>query len=495
MTDAHVQQRSGLDGRSERTKKKSTSPIVMAVKRIALRLGMLPTRLQILVMAFAAFGIGLPIGYMGVRMVRKNSSSSGLSNKISNKSQIIYSLPTIKMTTTTTTTTRSTSSRSFNAKPRLLQLVWDEGFHQLVDIAEMAPLVPAHYQELIGRYNPLPDLANNHKLSAASEMGKGPCQPMADWQTGHNPTCNIIHEASSAFVEPFAKTTNNTWVTNIRLIAAGGYRHVWMYGEYDGTKRVMKTLRVDKAKKTSGFDLRSFDRHRRDAVAFDQLSSSPLVINIYGYCSNTGIFKYGEGGDLEAIYERDPHISKDELLQIAYNVSMSVAHAHHYDENGHATIAHTDIKVDQFLYEDGYYKLTDFNRARFLLWNGQTKKHCGFTVGKNGGQWRSPEEYSYQRETEKVDVYSLGNVLYFMLTKEIPWDDLKSKEIATRVKNGDRPNIPIEILDSQHPYDKYMVEAIEMCFTHDQMQRPSAKNVALKLADGIQELERMKEKT
>lgn len=248
----------------------------------------------------------------------------------------------------------------------------------------------------------------------------------------------------------------------------------------------MKTLRVDK--KGGKFDLRSFDRHRRDAVSFDQLSSSPLVINIYGYCSNTGIFKYGEGGDLKSIYERDPHISKEELLHIAYNVSMSVAHAHHYDENGHATIAHTDIKVDQFLYEDGYYKLTDFNRARFLLWNEETNKHCGFTVGKNAGQWRSPEEYAYKPETEKVDVYSLGNVLYFMLTKEIPWNDVKSKEISSKVKKGERPRIPAEILESTHPYDKYMVKAIQMCFTHDQLKRPSAKQVALKLADGIKEL-------
>ena len=442
---------------------------------------MFPRPIQILIMALAAFAIGLPIGYIGVQIVRRNSS--GLPNNNNNNNNNNDSASQIPLPTTRTTT----GTGGFNAKPRRVQLVWDRKFHHLLDVREMAPSIPK-YQELIGRYNPLPNLYDNHKMKSASKMDKGKCHKMAEWQTGHNPTCNTIHEASSAFLEPYSVTTNDTWVENIRLFAGGGYRHVWMFREFDGTKRVMKTLRVDK--KTATFDLRSFDRHRRDAVSFDQLSSSPLVINIFGYCSNTGIFKYGEGGDLESIYKRDKHVSKEELLHIAYNVSMSVAHAHHYDENGHATIAHTDIKVDQFLYEDGYYKLTDFNRARFLLWNSHTNKHCGFTVGKNGGQWRSPEEYAYKAETEKVDVYSLGNVLYFLLTKEIPWDedDLKNKEISEKVAKGERPRIPAEILESKHPFDKYMVEAIKMCFTHDQVKRPSALEVALKLADGIKEL-------
>lgn len=460
---------SDVDVSSEQSKK-NTSPTVMAVKRVVLRLRMFPRTVQVLAMALTAFAIGLPIGYLTVQLLRRSSYSSA--------SQTLFSAMS-------RTGTRSSTS-SFNAKPRLIQLVWDEEFHHLLDVGKMAPFVPPQYQELIGRYNPLPNLGNNNKMNSASKLDKGTCHRMADWQADHNPTCNLIHETSSAFTEPYVLKNNNTWVENIRLIAAGGYRHVWMFREFDGIKRVMKTLRVDK--KNSNFDLRSLDRHRRDAVSFDQLSWSPLVINIFGYCSNTGIFKYGEGGDLESIYEREPNISKQDLLHIAYNVSMSVAHAHHYDENGHATIAHSDIKVDQFLYEDGYYKLTDFNRVRFLLWNEAKNKHCGFTVGKNGGQWRAPEEYAYKRETEKVDVYSLGNVLYFMLTKEIPWDDFKSKEISTKVKKGERPIIPAEILESTHPYDKYMVEAIKMCFTHDQEERPSAKEVALKLADGIKEL-------
>jgi hypothetical protein len=194
MTDA---QPGGSDV-SERTKK-NISPLVMAVKRFSLRLGMIPKIFKVL--ALAVFAIGLCIG---VQIVRRNSS--GLPNYWYGASQ--------------TSSSTMTGVNSFNAKPRLVQLVWD-------DIGEMAPLIP-QYQELIGRYNPLPNIADNHKMNSASKMDKGKCHKMADWQAGHNPTCNIVHEASFAFLEPFAVTTSNTWVENIRLIAAGGYRHVWM---------------------------------------------------------------------------------------------------------------------------------------------------------------------------------------------------------------------------------------------------------------------------
>lgn len=59
--------------------------------------------------------------------------------------------------------------------------------------------------------------------------------------------------------------------------------------------RTIKTLRVDA--KSKDFDLRNSDRHRRDVVAMEQLTVSPLFVDIYGYCSNAGLFDWGKGGD------------------------------------------------------------------------------------------------------------------------------------------------------------------------------------------------------
>jgi hypothetical protein len=44
---------------------------------------------------------------------------------------------------------------------------------------------------------------------------------------------------------------------------------------------------------------RNLDRHLRDAVAMEQLTSSPWVMGVYGFCGNSGIFEFADGGSLE----------------------------------------------------------------------------------------------------------------------------------------------------------------------------------------------------
>jgi hypothetical protein len=456
----------------ERRKKKSRSPIAMSIRRAVLRFHMLPKNKQILLSAVITlcFGIGCTIAWNSL-YVPHGGTIYG----------ILSSTDSILSKTTT-------STAKFEMNPRLIRLLWqdEDCRNATTSLEENVP--PYGKRLLIAKYNPLPHLHDNNKLSDASTMDRLKCQRVADWQIDHRPTCNSVHEIASVWEEMNvpARGDEDRLIMNTKLVAGGAFRHVWMIREFDGTKRALKTLRVDGAKKK--FDIRSLDRHRRDAMAMEQLSSSPLVVDVYGHCSNSAIFAFGEGGDLSSIFERTPDISKKELLGIAYNVSLSIAHAHHPDKHGRPTIAHTDIKPDQFLYQDGYYKLNDFNRARFLMWNQDENKQCGFKVGRNGGIWRSPEEYGYKLETEKVDVYSLGNVLYFLLTREYPWNDHDVKEVYEKVLNEKRPRMPEKIVKSKDPFHKYMIEAIQMCFVHDPIKRPSAKMVAEKLAAGLDEM-------
>ena len=106
---------------------------------------------------------------------------------------------------------------------------------------------------------------------------------------------------------------------------------------------------------------------------------------------------------------------------------MGIAAVHNFDKEGVASIAHTDITPGQFVLVDGVYKLNDFNRARFIRWSREEDRPCGYYVGKNPGkvcsmrshkarfrsatlttlrchnyQNRSPEEYKYEEQTEKV---------------------------------------------------------------------------------------------
>jgi hypothetical protein len=81
---------------------------------------------------------------------------------------------------------------------------------------------------------------------------------------------------------------------------------------------------------------------------------------------------------------------------------MSVAVLHNFAQEGRAAIAHTDIKADQFVKTGGIYKLNDFNRARFIGWSRTQDKPCPYYIPNNPGKGRSPEEYKYEPQSEKV---------------------------------------------------------------------------------------------
>lgn len=92
-------------------------------------------------------------------------------------------------------------------------------------------------------------------------------------------------------------------------------------------------------------------------------------------------------------------------------------------------------------------------------------------------QFRAPEEYAYEGETEKVDIYSLGNVLYSILTQRLPFEGVKTKEAQQAIMNGHRPAIQESILDSTDPFVKAMLKAIEMCWPQDPTLRATAREV------------------
>jgi serine/threonine protein kinase len=104
-------------------------------------------------------------------------------------------------------------------------------------------------------------------------------------------------------------------------------------------------------------------------------------------------------------------------------------------------------------------------------------------------QFRSPEEYAYEPQSEKVDVYSLGNVLYGILTQLWPFEELKTdKKAREKVKKGERPSIDNGILNSTDPFDQAMLKAIEMCWIQDPVKRASAREVQTFIAGELERL-------
>ena len=112
-----------------------------------------------------------------------------------------------------------------------------------------------------------------------------------------------------------------------------------------------------------------------------------------------------------------------------------------------------------------------------VFWNNEEDVACPFYVGNNPGKFRSPEEYLYLGESEKIDIYSMGNVFYSLLTGKWPFEDRKTKEAQKLIKKNERPPIDQEIRDSDDPLDVALLKALERCWEQDPIERASAREI------------------
>lgn len=315
------------------------------------------------------------------------------------------------------------------------------------------------------------------------------CEPQYSWQASHNPSCNAVHELD------LARFYDNDR-QRVRLINNGHWRDVWLIQDGAGIDRVIKTLRYGHL-----VTERNIDRNRRDAVSLERLSSSPHVVDVYGYCSISGVFEYSDGGDItEAIWSNGDgnqprDLSSLDKLRIATQAIMGLADAHTTDDPNQSAIAHADIGLTQYIMIDGRYKLNDFNRARFLLKNRTTGATCPYQIGSNPGKNRSPEEYAYENMTEKVDVYSYGNIIHALLTHAVLLQDMSVDEARTYIKEGKRPPVQQDIMESSDPIVQTLLQALQMCWINDPTQRATARQVEAVLKAKLEEVDpgRLKE--
>jgi Protein tyrosine and serine/threonine kinase len=340
-----------------------------------------------------------------------------------------------------------------------------------------------------------------------------------DWQLSSYPSCNEVHSIDLGEVvrewkrrvrEQLHPTTNRTQLrtssttethSNDTTVTVSSNRYPFGYLSDAGLWRTVWAVRDNAArssqeddwappivlklmKQEHEVDARNLDRHRREAVVMERLTSSPYVASMYGHCGTTVMTEF-LGATLHTLIKAEDdeptrlrwgfldnstYLSPSTpqgRLQMALHAARGLEALH---EN---SIVHADVQDQQFLLSTTVgaggkpprLVLNDFNRCRFLarkvVRNGTANATtaaattaCPFRIPTAPGSSRSPEEYAYEELTEQIDVFSLANVLHQILTGQDPWEGWSALEISRQVQRGVKPMSPPELL--VHPSDKVL---------------------------------------
>jgi eukaryotic-like serine/threonine-protein kinase len=210
-------------------------------------------------------------------------------------------------------------------------------------------------------------------------------------------------------------------------VGAGGMSTV--YRAYDETLQRQVAIKLLNREVASDSD--ELERFRREARAVAQLSH-PHIVGVIDAGEDDNrpyiVFEYIEGETLKERIRRQGRLSIPEAVAYAIEIAraLGAAHARH--------IVHRDVKPQNVLIdEEGSAKVTDFGIARTLDEEGLTAD--GRVIGTT--DYVSPEQALGHHVTGQSDLYSLGIVLYEMLTGEVPFKG--DNQIAVAMKHVREP--------------------------------------------------------
>ena len=185
-----------------------------------------------------------------------------------------------------------------------------------------------------------------------------------------------------------------------------------------------------------GADQESIERFRREARAVAQLSH-PNIVTVIDRGEDGDrqfiVFEYVDGENLKELVTRVGPLPVRRALELGIQIGEGLSCAH---ENG---VVHRDVKPQNVLLNgDGQAKVTDFGIARSLdVEHGMTQ--TGTVIGTSN--YIAPEQASGRPVDERTDVYSLGVVLFELLTGDVPFPGENFVAVALRHVHDEPPSV------------------------------------------------------
>ena len=217
----------------------------------------------------------------------------------------------------------------------------------------------------------------------------------------------------------------------IKTIGEGGMANVYLAEDTILERKVaIKVLRGDLSN-----DEKFIRRFKREALSVSNLSH-PNIVEVYDVGEEDGnyyiVMEYIEGKTLKQLLQKRGALTLTEVIDIMSQLTDGLAHAHE------AYIIHRDIKPQNIMIEDnGRIKITDFGIAMAL--NSTQLTQTNSVMGSV--HYLPPEQANGKGSTVKSDIYSLGILMYELLTGSVPFKGDTAVEIALKHMKEKIPSV------------------------------------------------------
>ena len=256
--------------------------------------------------------------------------------------------------------------------------------------------------------------------------------------------------------QQFVEEINYDEIETEQVVGKGSFGVVWK-GKWRGQYVAVKYINSEGEKKAFTVEVRQLSRVMH-----------PNIVKLYGACTRNPVclvMEYAEGGSLYNVLHCNPQprYTAGHAMSWALQCARGVAYLHNMKPK---PLIHRDLKPPNLL----------------LVMGGQTLKICDFgtacdlntymTNNKGSAAWMAPEVFEGSRYTEKCDVFSWGVILWEILSRKKPFDEIggSAYRIMWAVHVGQRPPL---IEGCPKPIEDLMTR----CWHKSPEERPSMDEV------------------